>query len=69
MLLIVFYDYIKKEDDQEKNDQFKKHYFAVKKHIDDLAKKDYVKNLKKQVFQKVIMYMCHEAILFSDIRA
>ena len=53
--------FVNAENDQEKNDQFKKHYFAVKKHIDDLSKKDYIKNLKKQVFQKVIMYMPHEA--------
>ena len=49
--------FVNAENDQEKNDQFKKHYYAVKKHIDDLSKKDYIKNLKKQVFQKVIMYM------------
>ena len=59
--------FVNSEDDQEKNDQFKKHYFAVKKHIDDLAKKDYVKNLKKQVFQKVIMFMCHEAAYLSAL--
>jgi DNA recombination protein RmuC len=59
--------FVNSEDDQEKNDQFKKHYFAVKKHIDDLAKKDYVKNLKKQVFQKVIMYMCHEAAYLAAL--
>ena len=59
--------FVNAENEQEKNDQFKKHYLAVKRHIDDLAKKDYVKNLKKQVFQKVIMYMPHEAAYLAAL--
>lgn len=59
--------FVNAENDEEKNDQFKKHYQAVKKHIDDLSKKDYMKNLKKEVFQKVIMYMCHEAAYLSAL--
>ena len=59
--------FVNAENEQEKNDQFKKHYLAVKRHIDELAKKDYVKNLKKQVFQKVIMYMPHEAAYLAAL--
>ena len=59
--------FVNAENDEEKNDQFKRHYQAVKKHIDDLSKKDYMKNLKKEVFQKVIMYMCHEAAYLSAL--
>ena len=59
--------FVNSENEDEKNDQFKKHYLAVKRHIDELAKKDYVKNLKKQVFQKVIMYMPHEAAYLSAL--
>ena len=54
-------------DDQEKDEQFKKHALAVRKHIDDLSKKDYMKNLKKDVFEKVIMYMCHEAAYLAAL--
>ena len=53
--------------DQEKDEQFKKHALAVKKHIDSLSKKEYMKNIKKKVFQKVIMYMCHEASYLSAL--
>ena len=59
--------FINSENDQERDEQFKKHYLAVKKHIDDLSKKDYMKNLKKEVFQKVIMYMCHEAAYLAAL--
>jgi len=59
--------FVNAENDEEKNDQFKKHYQAVKKHIDELSKKDYMKNLKKEVFQKVIMYMAHEAAYLSAL--
>ena len=40
-------------DDQEKDEQFKKHALAVRKHIDDLSKKDYMKNLKTNIYQKL----------------
>ena len=59
--------FVNSENDQERDEQFKKHYLAVKKHIDDLSKKDYMKNLKKEVFQKVIMYMCHEAAYLAAL--
>ena len=49
------------ENEQEKDSEFKKHANSVKKHIDTLSKKDYMKNVNKKVFSKVIMYMCHEA--------
>ena len=56
-----FKKFVNAENDEVRNEQFNKHYDAVVKHIDELAKRDYVKNLKKEVFQKVIMFMCHEA--------
>ena len=59
--------FVNAENDEVKNEQFKKHYQAVKKHIDDLSKKEYMKNLKKEVFQKVIMYMAHEAAYLSAL--
>ena len=59
--------FVNAENNEIKNEQFKKHYQAVKKHIDDLSKKDYMKNLKKEVFQKVIMYMCHEAAYLAAL--
>jgi DNA recombination protein RmuC len=59
--------FVNAENDEVKNEQFKKHYQAVKKHIDELSKKDYMKNLKKEVFQKVIMYMAHEAAYLSAL--
>ena len=59
--------FVNAADDQEKDEQFKKHALAVRKHIDDLSRKDYMKNLKKDVFEKVIMYMCHEAAYLSAL--
>tara|TARA_Y100000768_G_scaffold384246_1_gene367932 strand:+ start:59 stop:1240 length:1182 start_codon:yes stop_codon:yes gene_type:complete len=56
-----FKKFVNAENDEVRNEQFNKHYDAVVKHIDELAKRDYVKNLKKEVFQKVIMFMCHES--------
>lgn len=53
--------FVNSKTDIEKDEEFKKHAAAVKKHIDNLSKKDYMKNVKKNVFPKVIMYMCHEA--------
>ena len=53
--------FVNAKTDIEKDEEFKKHSAAVKKHIDNLSKKDYMKNVKKNVFPKVIMYMCHEA--------
>ncbi len=59
--------FVNAENDEIKNEQFKKHAVAVKKHIDDLSKKDYMKNIRKNVFQKVIMYMCHEAAYLAAL--
>jgi len=59
--------FVNAANDQEKDEQFKKHALAVRNHIDDLSKKDYMKNLKKEVFQKVIMYMCHEAAYLAAL--
>ena len=56
-----FKKFVNAENDEVRNEQFNKHYEAVVNHIDQLAKRDYVKNLKKEVFQKVIMFMCHES--------
>lgn len=53
--------FVNSKTDIEKDEEFKKHAAAVKKHIDNLSKKDYMKNVKKKVFPKVVMYMCHEA--------
>ena len=53
--------FVNAKTDIEKDEEFKKHAAAVKKHIDNLSKKDYMKNVKKNVFPKVVMYMCHEA--------
>ena len=48
--------------DQEKDEQFKKHALAVKKHIDSLSKKEYMKNIKKEQkwHQKLNCYLCLE---------
>ena len=62
-----FKKFVNAENDQVRNEQFNKHYEAVVNHIDELAKRDYVKNLKKEVFQKVIMFMCHEAAYLSAL--
>tara|TARA_B100000989_G_scaffold149053_1_gene111140 strand:- start:4092 stop:5270 length:1179 start_codon:yes stop_codon:yes gene_type:complete len=62
-----FKKFVNAENDQVRNEQFNKHYEAVVSHIDELAKRDYVKNLKKEVFQKVIMFMCHEAAYLSAL--
>ena len=62
-----FKKFVNAENDEVKKEQFIKHYDAVVKHIDELAERDYVKNLKKQVFQKVIMFMCHEAAYLSAL--
>jgi len=56
-----------KNDPQERDRQLKKHADAVKSHIDKLSKKDYIKNLKKNVFPKVVMFMCHEAAYLSAL--
>ena len=53
--------FVNAKTDIEKDEEFKKHAASVKKHIDNLSKKDYMKNVKKNVFPKVVMYMCHEA--------
>ena len=62
-----FKKFVNAENDEVRNEQFNKHYEAVVKHIDELAKRDYIKNLKKEVFQKVIMFMCHEAAYLSAL--
>ena len=59
--------FINAETDAERDEEFKKHALAVKKHIDNLAQKNYMKNIKKKVFHKVIMYMCHEASYLSAL--
>jgi DNA recombination protein RmuC len=56
-----------KNDPQERDRQLKKHADSVKSHIDKLSKKDYIKNLKKNVFPKVVMFMCHEAAYLSAL--
>mgnify|MGYP001218204472 CR=1 FL=1 len=59
--------FVNAETDAERDEEFKKHALAVKKHIDNLAQKNYMKNIKKKVFHKVIMYMCHEASYLSAL--
>ena len=61
--------FINAETDAERDEEFKKHALAVKKHIDNLAQKNYMKNIKKKVFHKVIMYMCHEASYLSALES
>lgn len=56
-----------KNDPQERDRQLKKHADSIKSHIDKLSKKDYIKNLKKNVFPKVVMFMCHEAAYLSAL--
>ena len=51
--------FVNAKTDIEKDVEFKKHASAVKKHIDNLAKRLYEKRQKR--FPKVVMYMCHEA--------
>ena len=43
-------------EDQEKDEQFKKHALAVRKHIDDLSKKDYMKNLKIILQTQILIF-------------
>ena len=59
--------FVNAKDDQERNEQFKKHATAIKNHIDTLSKKNYMKSLKKAVFNKVIMYMPHEAAYLAAL--
>lgn len=57
MSLTAFVDYMNAEDDAAKNDALDRHVRSVRKHIDELAKKEYAKKVVKPFADYVLMFM------------
>ena len=55
--LTAFVDYMNGEDEQQKSAALDKHLKSVRKHIDELAKKDYAKKNAKSFADYVLMFM------------
>lgn len=55
--LTAFVDYMNAEDDAQKNDALDRHVKSVRKHIAELAKKDYAKKVHKPFADYVLMFM------------
>ena len=55
--LTAFVDYMNAEDDAAKNDALDRHVKSVRKHIDELAKKEYAKKVAKPFADYVLMFM------------
>ena len=55
--LTAFVDYMNAEDETAKNDALDRHVKSVRKHIDELAKKDYAKKVAKPFADYVLMFM------------
>ena len=55
--LTAFVDYMNGEDEQQKTAALDKHLKSVRKHIDELAKKDYAKKNAKSFADYVLMFM------------
>ena len=55
--LTAFVDYMNAEDDAAKNDALDRHVRSVRKHIDELAKKEYAKKVAKPFADYVLMFM------------
>lgn len=55
--LTAFVDYMNAEDETAKNDALDRHVKSVRKHIDELAKKDYAKKVAMPFADYVLMFM------------
>ena len=55
--LTAFVDYMNGEDEAAKNDALDRHVKSVRKHIDELAKKEYAKKVAKPFADYVLMFM------------
>jgi DNA recombination protein RmuC len=55
--LTAFVDYMNAEDEIAKTDALDRHVKSVRKHIDELAKKEYAKKVKKPFADYVLMFM------------
>ena len=55
--LTAFVDYMNAEDETTKTDALDRHVKSVRKHIDELAKKEYAKKVKKPFADYVLMFM------------
>lgn len=55
--LTAFVEYMNAEDDQQKTSALDRHLKSVRKHIDELAKKDYTKKTAKSFADYVLMFM------------
>lgn len=55
--LTAFVDYMNAEDETAKTDALDRHVKSVRKHIDELAKKEYAKKVKKPFADYVLMFM------------
>ena len=55
--LTAFVDYMNATDDASKSDALDRHVKSVRKHIDELAKKEYAKKVKKPFADYVLMFM------------
>ena len=55
--LTAFVDYMNAEDEGAKNDALDRHVRSVRKHIDELAKKEYAKKVAKPFADYVLMFM------------
>ena len=55
--LTAFVDYMNAEDEAAKNDALDRHVKSVRKHIDELAKKEYAKKVAKPFADYVLMFM------------
>lgn len=55
--LTAFVDYMNAEDETAKNEALDRHVKSVRKHIDELAKKEYAKKVAKPFADYVLMFM------------
>ena len=61
--LTAFKDYYAADDEQQRKEAMKRHVGSVRKHIDELARKDYSKYLCGNKLDFVIMYVFSESAL------
>lgn len=61
--LTAFKDYYSTDDEQQRKDALRRHVLSVRKHIDELARKDYSKYLCGNKLDFVIMYVFSESAL------
>ena len=55
--LTAFVDYMNAEDETAKNEALDRHVRSIRKHIDELAKKEYAKKVAKPFADYVLMFM------------